>query len=184
MTCIVGIEDRAAGAVLLGADSYTSDYTVSMSRSGADPKVFRIGSYIVGFTTSWRMGQILRYHVTLPEPPKRGGLHRHMVTSVVPVIRDAFKAHGWMSANPNEPNRDAGGAFLIGARRMLFEVASDFQVGHVADGYNALGSGYHVALGAFHASAGRLPRERARLALEAAVAHGTHVRPPFRFIET
>lgn len=184
VTCIVGIEDRVSGTVLLGADSYSSDYTVSQSRSGADTKVFRIGPYVVGFSTSWRMGQILRYHVTLPDPPKRGALHRHMVTAVVPVIREAFKAHGWLTANSSEPNRDVGGAFLVGVRGMLFEIASDFQVGHVADGYNAIGCAYHVALGALYANAGAAPRARARLALEAAVAHGTHVKPPFRFLET
>ena len=56
MTCIAGLVHD--GAVYLAGDSAGCsgwDLTVR-----ADPKVFVSGSYVMGFTTSFRMGQLLR----------------------------------------------------------------------------------------------------------------------------
>lgn len=57
MTCIVGLVD--GDRVILGGDSAgIAGWHLQLR---ADEKVFRNGPYAIGFTTSFRMGQILRY---------------------------------------------------------------------------------------------------------------------------
>ena len=94
MTAIVILTDGKR--VVLGGDSAaTGGYEV---RLRADEKVFRSGSYGIGFTSSYRMGQILRYKTELPEPPRGVGpdeLHRFLVTEFVGTVRQAFAEHGF-----------------------------------------------------------------------------------------
>lgn len=60
MTCIVGITDGRT--VTVGGDSAGSDgWHVAVL---SDSKVFQVGPYLMGFTTSYRMGQLLRYSLT------------------------------------------------------------------------------------------------------------------------
>lgn len=173
MTCVVGIE--VDGGVLLGADSIASNGVDACIR--CDRKLIRLGPYAFGFTTSWRMGDILRYHVVLPSPP-RSGLHRHLVTKVIPAVREAFKVHGWAAKEPEAP----GGEFLVGVHGSLFTVHADFQVARSAHGYAAVGYGASPALGALCATSEYEPRVRARAALEAAERHTVYVRRPWRFL--
>ena len=65
MTCIVVVSDSRT--VLLGGDSAAASDRGVFIR--ATRKVFRAGAYAIGFTRSWRMGQILRHETELPEPP-------------------------------------------------------------------------------------------------------------------
>lgn len=63
MTCIVGLVDQ--GNVWIGGDSAGVGGYDLMLR--ADQKVFRNGDFLMGFTSSFRMGQLLRYKLS---PPK------------------------------------------------------------------------------------------------------------------
>jgi hypothetical protein len=57
MTAIVGLTDN--GTVHIGGDSAgVSDWSLTIR---ADSKVFTNGPYVMGFTTSLRMGQLPRY---------------------------------------------------------------------------------------------------------------------------
>jgi len=174
VTCIVGIETESG--VILGADSCAADGWGSHVR--AEPKLFRVGAHVLGFTTSFRMGDLLRYHLKLPDPPKRGH-HRHLVTQVIPLIRACLKEGGFATT---KDGADVGGDFLIGVHGSLFRVESDYQVGRSAFGYNATGSGGYVALGALAATEGRKPKDRLRLALEASSRHVLGVRGPWHFL--
>ena len=63
MTCIVGLVDD--GKVYMGGDAASVDgYIV---RTSALSKVFRNGPFLIGYSTSWRMGQILQYHLCLDD---------------------------------------------------------------------------------------------------------------------
>ena len=156
-----------------------------------DPKVFVNGDYLIGYTTSFRMGQILRYQAELPKPV--GVHHEFMVHTFIPAIRDAFQREGFMKAmNRGEDNRgaswsengqDAGGRFVVASGGQLFLVDNDFQVGIPKRSYLAIGSGAEVAYGALYASRGLGLRERAELALSAAAEHTKCVRPPFTMVE-
>ena len=72
MTAIVGLVQD--GSVYIGADS-AGVYGMSLTVR-ADTKVFRKKKYLFGFTTSFRMGQLIRYAMKLPKP--RGDLDAFM----------------------------------------------------------------------------------------------------------
>src|SRR5690242_15173484 len=85
MTCIVGLV-AADGRVHLGGDSAgIAGYDLTVRK---DPKVFRVGEFAVGFTSSFRMGQLLRFAFT--PPPIEGDLDAYMVTTFVNALRDCF----------------------------------------------------------------------------------------------
>lgn len=178
MTCIVGVETKRG--ILLGADSLGGESTYWTATTSAEPKVFRIGPYVLGFTTSFRMGDLLRYHAALPEPPAGArALHRHMVVKVVPVLRATLKDHGFATTRDGG---EVGGDFLIGVRGALFHVQSNYAVQRATFGYDAAGCGAQSALGALSCAKG-VPRARLRAALEAAERHNMGVRGPWHFVE-
>ncbi len=176
MTCIVGVETPRG--VLLGADSISADGWVCFVSD--QPKLFRIGAYVLGFTSSWRMGDLLRHHLRLPPPPV-ARVHRHMVVTVIPAIRACLKEGGFATT---KEGAEIGGFFLIGASGHLFQVASDYQVNRSSHGYDVVGVANAIALGALAATdrAGLTPRKRLRTALEAAGKHCMGVRGPWRFL--
>lgn len=180
MTCIVGIETDCG--VLIGGDSAgVSGWSLT---TRADEKVFTRSGYAFGFTTSFRMGQLLRYTGTLPTASgvSDSKLDSFLVAKFIPAVRDLLRDGGWLEV---DKSRESGGAFLLGVRGRLYEVESDFQVGRSVDGYAAVGCGYDLALGALHATRGLdlSPELRARWALEAAAHHSAGVTAPFAFVE-
>ena len=64
-------------------------------------------------------------------------------------------------------------------RARLYRIESDYSFGRSSLGYDAIGSGAAVALGALHASRGHAPRQRIDIALAAAAEHTASVRAPF-----
>jgi hypothetical protein len=183
MTCIVGIE--TPDGVVMGGDSagvYEKTYALNIR---ADTKVFKRRSddveWIFGFTSSFRMGQLLHYSVKLPKPPSTAAaLNRFMVTTFIDAIRKNFKEGGFME---KEKEAESGGTFLVGVRGRLFEIEDDFQVGYVHDDFMAVGCGARTAEGSLYATRGMDPIRRARLALEAAEHFSAGVRHPFKILK-
>ncbi|MEU4422862.1 hypothetical protein AB0F81_19715 [Actinoplanes sp. NPDC024001] len=172
MTAIVGLARR--GSVFIGGDSAgVSGMNLSVR---ADSKVFHNGGYLFGFTTSFRMGQLIRYSLTPPAP--EGDLDRFMATAFVDALRDCLKSGGWAR---KEDEQELGGTFLVGVRGRLFAVHDDYQVASAADGYAAVGCGDQAALGALYATGrtGLKPAARIRVALGAAERFSAGVRGPF-----
>src|SRR2546430_1004120 len=78
----------------------------------ADHKVFRNGPYVMGFTSSFRMGQLLRWGFDPPAPPDcRGDLESFMATTFVDAVRGRLKAGGWAK---KDSEQEQGGTFLVG----------------------------------------------------------------------
>lgn len=179
MTAIVGLA-AAGGRVLIGADSAASDGQSVILRD--DPKVFCAGSFVIGFTTSFRMGQILQHAMQPPEPKPGDSLYRFMVVEFVNVVRAALKEGGFAHV---ENGVERGGAFLVGVRGRLFQVQDDFQVCEASARFDACGSGEQIALGSLATSAELSvdPHERVKLALHAAAQFSAFVRPPFHIME-
>ncbi|MBM2621819.1 hypothetical protein JIG36_40575 [Actinoplanes sp. LDG1-06] len=172
MTAIVGLVE--AGAVYIGGDSAgVSGMSLTVR---ADAKVFRKGPYLFGFTTSFRMGQLIRYSLMLPKPA--GDLDAFMSTTFIDALRDCLKAGGWAA---KENDREEGGTFLVGVKGQLYAIYDDYQVAKAADGFAAVGCGEPIALGALHATAhiGLEPKRRVLSALEAAERFSAGVRGPF-----
>jgi hypothetical protein len=161
----------------MGGDSAGSDGETIRTR--ADEKVFRRGPFVMGFTSSFRMGQLLRYSLHPPEHPAGMSGHEYMATILVDAVRECLKAGGFAT---KENETETGGTFLIGYRGRVYEVSSDYQVAITADGFTAVGCGAQTALGALHATGDRPPEERLQVALEAAERFCPEVRGPFVFL--
>ncbi|MEU4242760.1 hypothetical protein [Actinoplanes sp. NPDC026619] len=172
MTAIVGLAH--AGNVHIGGDSAgVGGFSLTVR---ADTKVFRKDRYLFGFTTSFRMGQLIRYSLDLPKP--KGDLDAFMSTRFIDALRSCLKEGGWAR---KESDREEGGTFLVGVRGNLYTVYDDYQVAKAADGFAAVGCADQIALGALYATAGtgRKPRARLRVALAAAERFSAGVRGPF-----
>ena len=175
MTCIVGL--RQGGKVYVGGDSAgISGWDVTVR---VDPKIFISGDYAIGFTTSFRLGQLLQFRLKLPEPPRsRKRLYPFMVNEFVEATRECLKTGG-VATNENEAEH--GGTFLVGVRGRIFIVESDYQVIEPAAPFAAVGSGAPYALGSLATSKGS-PVARVRQALSVAERFCAGVRPPFRVL--
>jgi len=173
MTCIVGI---ATGSdVVMGGDSAALDGWTH--NPCAHPKVFELGPYVIGFTTSFRMGQLLRYSLDVPAPPTDGAaLHRFLCTTFVDALRDCFKAGGW---SEKDKEKESGGQFLVGVRGRLFMVDPGYAVLEPARGFAAVGVGDSFAMGSLATALVRTAEERVREALSVAAECSAGVRAPF-----
>ncbi len=99
MTCIAGLVRD--GRVYIGGDSAAVAGSTLFVRG--DPKVFLNGEFIMGFSHSFRMGQILRYGFT---PPKVDGadLDFYMVTRFVNELRRTLNSHGQAKTENGQEN--------------------------------------------------------------------------------
>ncbi|MFG2968147.1 MULTISPECIES: hypothetical protein [unclassified Streptomyces] len=177
MTVIVGLVHRKR--VHLAGDSAGSSGSQLTIRR--DPKVFTNGPYALGFTTSFRMGQLLQHAFEAPHP--EGDLARFMATTFINAVRTCLKEGGWAR---KDSEQEQAGTFLVGVHGRLFEIYDDYQVGEPVGGYTAVGSGDDLALGALHATAhlGLKPRERLTAALRAADHHCAYVSAPYAYVKT
>jgi len=176
MTCIVGIAH--AGKVILGADS--AGVGGLDKRIRRDRKVFKNGELIFGFTSSFRMGQLLQFALSPPPIIEGQEPYAYVVKSLVPAIRDTLKGGGWAST---VNGREEGGVFLVGFRGCLFAIHSDFQVGESTEAFEAVGCGDAYAMGAMHALPDADPMVRLQAGLDAAATFSAGVSGPFHFVE-
>ncbi|WP_086846977.1 hypothetical protein [Amycolatopsis kentuckyensis] len=173
MTCIVGIK-AGDGDIIIGGDSAGVGGLGIETRS--DTKVFENGAYLFGYTSSFRMGQLLRF-AEMPDVPE-GDLYRFMVIDFVDRIRQVFKDGGYAR---KDNDVEKAGTFLVGVNGRLFKIMDDYQVGEPANDYTAVGCGDDIALGSLHSTANSdlAPEERVFAALEAAEEFSAGVRRPF-----
>lgn len=172
MTCVVGLVDK--GTVYIGVDSAAvQGWTRRQSRVA---KVFRRGPFLIGYTTSFRMGQLLQHHLDVSAQEPGQDDVAYLVTHFIEKARALFKDKGFTKV---EANTEKGGQFLVGYRGRLYTVESDFQVGEHEEGYDAIGSGADFALGAMAALDRQKPRARIGRALEIAAHFNMGVCGPF-----
>lgn len=177
MTIISGLVDR--GRVYLGGDSagVGDGYGLSVR---ADQKVFRNGDFVMGFTTSFRMGQLLQHVFKPPRRHPDDEVYAFMVRDFVDAVRACFKTGGYARASDGA---EYGGTFLVGYAGRLFRIDDDYHVGEAADGFDACGCATDVALGSLWTSRGA-PRKRLITAMEAAERYSAGVRGPFAVVAT
>lgn len=170
MTCIVAVEKD--GVVYMGGDSAGVAGGIAISRS--DEKVFLVQNILYGFTSSFRLGQLLRYALVAPQQNGKDDM-AYLVTDFMGALRGCLKEHG----------HNEGGTFLLGYKGHLYAVDSDYQVGRHHYPYAACGSGYEVALGSLYTTRDWPDSEkRVRVALEAAATFCTGVQGPFTILRS
>ena len=184
MTCIVGLVhgDR----VIVGGDSAGVTQGWGL-QARTDSKVGVVGEFAMGFTDSFRMGQVLLYRFKPPPIHAGADLMAYMVGPFIDEVRRTFRAAGYAE---RLNDRETGGTFLVGIRGRLFRISSDYQVGESIDRYDAVGCGADIALGSMYSS-GLLvdftlhgPKQRILEALAAAEHFSGGVRAPFNVVET
>jgi ATP-dependent protease HslVU (ClpYQ) peptidase subunit len=177
MTVIIGYVE--GGEVFLGGDSAGVAGLSLVTRT--DSKVFKNRDMIFGFTSSFRMGQILRYRF---EPPELldWDVEKYMCTDFIDSIRDCFKEYGFART---EESSDIGGTFMVGFRGRLFKIQCDYQVGWTDKGYDACGCGEDLARGAMAIlkETNLAPEEKIKKALEATEQWSAGVRSPFNILK-
>ena len=172
MSCVIGLIQRHR--VYMGADS--GAVGSRFIRTTNLPKIFHNGPFLIGYVGSFRMGQVLQHHLKVPPQPDGESDLGYMVTRFVEAVRGALKEKGVMAV---DHQKESGGQFLVGYRGRLYSVNSDFHVGDMADGFDAIGSGAVIALGAMMALGGHPPRDRITRALEIAEYYTPDVCRPF-----
>lgn len=169
-TCIVAV--REDDQIVMGGDS-AGAYSDLSVRTRQDEKVFINNGFIIGFTTSFRMGQLLRYSFKPPKHPNGMPDMEYLVSKFIEEVRKCFTDAGY-----------ANGTFIVGYRGEIYTVEGDFQVGHGLDNYAAVGCGAYYALGALYASENKKMTADARvtLALSAAEKFSGGVGKPFNIL--
>ncbi len=183
MTCIVGIVEN--GITYIGGDSLGSNGWSKTSRE--DKKVFKLAdtdSAILGYTSSYRMGQLLMYAEGLIDNRDEPNIdHKYLVTKFIPNVIKLFEDGGYAK---NESGEKRGGSFLLGYKDKLYTIEGDYQIGISADSYDAVGCGEEFALGSLKTTEnlGYSPLTRIRMALQAASKFSVGVAPPYYIINT
>lgn len=181
MTCIVGFIEKEK--VIIGGDSAgVGGLSIHIRR---DTKVFKTGPFIMGFTSSFRMGQLLMSSKFKPPHQKRGQSdYDYMITSFIDAVKECFKNGGY--SQTYKDGDDKGGTFLVGYKGELYIIDDDYQVGMTHDRYIAVGCGEELAEGAMFALEHNVEMgaiERLEIALSAAAHFSGGVAPPFNYVE-
>lgn len=129
----------------MGSDGFIKIYR-------EDKKIFKPtknSNFLLGFTSSYRMGQILMYSDIFPTEKEVEYKdividHKWMVTEFIPSVKKIFKDN-------NYGKDDKGGNFLVAYKDKLFEIEPDFQVGESKIEYASVGCGEYHAYGSLFA---------------------------------
>lgn len=183
-TCIAAITEGRS-VWLMGDSAGVSGLSVVVR---TDKKVFVktdvTGStqFGFGFTSSFRMGQLIQFDFNIPALPVMMDLYEYMVSLFIPELRACLKDGGFSVI---DNNAESGGTFLVGVKGRIFDIEDDFQVGENFADFSACGCGRDLALGALYATQhlGMDPSKRLTLALEAAQEFNGGVRAPFNLIQ-
>lgn len=178
MTCIVALKHK--GRVFMGADS-ASVGGLSLWHN-KNPKIYVVGPFMFGFTSSWRMGQILGYSFIPPKQEKGESVEKFMHTKFINEVRCCLRTGGFAKV---ETNQESGGTFLVSYKGRIFTVCDDFQIQETIHNFTACGCGDHLAMGSLHTTAKTAwgPESRLKAALEAAETFSAGVSRPFKIRE-
>jgi ATP-dependent protease HslVU (ClpYQ) peptidase subunit len=178
MTCVIAIKED--GKVYMGADSAGTGGDFSQ-RTRNDSKLCKVGPFMFGFTTSFRMGQLLAHSFIAPDRDPRVSVEKFMSTLFIDSIRSCLKAGGFAT---KDNDAEVGGQFLVAYEGRVFQIYNDYQVAESVLDYEAIGCGSDIAMGSLHTSGQHTtmwPKGRIVVALEAAEEFSAGVRGPFVF---
>lgn len=176
MTCIVGLIHN--GKVHMACDSAASDTDIGSVHKRKDVKLFMVDEYLIGFSNSFRMGQILQHDFIPPRPSKRN-LEKTMCIDFVDKVYECLNRNNFGI----DKDSDNVSELIVGIHGRLFVMDSDFNMGEYLDKYFAIGSGYQFALGSLYSTKSvKNPKTRLTKALEAAAEYSIGVEPPFLYL--
>lgn len=178
MTCISAIVKD--GVVHMGGDSGGIDTDGGAIAVFNDKKVFVKKGYLIGYSGSYTYGKMLQHVFDLPDIPNGisspESIEKFMNGIVMPSLRKQSKT---MDLSAEELEFDC----LFGVKGHLFLVSNDFAALEPSQGFLAVGSAEHLALGSlFTTQTWKDPIKRINTALATAAEYSTAVLPPFTII--
>jgi 20S proteasome alpha/beta subunit len=159
MTCIVALTHK--GKIYIGGERGNSDEHIIVP--ALNPKVFEIGSYVLGYSGNTGIGQSVAYGFDFPPPPKNNSITKHMISSLVPALRSYLK-----DIIPEKEEEHAG--LIVGLKGHIYEIdTTDFQCVEYEE--IAIGSGSPYAYGSLYSNKDYEPMDRIRQGIEAAILY-------------
>jgi len=166
MTCIVAYKDLY-GKIYMGGDDIAAypDSESYAKRSYAHSKIFtktlkndvsikhpdsNPRPLLIGYTTSFRMGQILEYHFDVPKlnPETISNNMEYMVKSFVPALYELFDDNLYI--RKSDASEISGGEFIVAFENNIFTISYDFSVMEFKGPFACVGCGQSYALGALY----------------------------------
>lgn len=177
MTCIAAVTDGET--VWMGGDSAGIDDNLALGL-GKETKVWENGGILFGASGSFRVSQVLRWHLEVPPADPKMDPLKYITGPLVDAIRIALENAGALTVWEEDHTESMGGDVLIAYKGRVFELMCDFGVGELIHDYGATGCGGALACGSLATTEefDLTPKERIVLALEAAERHNAGVRGP------
>lgn len=141
MTCIAALVDEK-GVGHIACDSFSS-----YGHLYKNSKIFKKGNMLIGYTSSYRMGQLLEHSLNIPERKDDQSIENYMYVDFVNAVRELLKNNGQMLV---DRNIETIGFFLIVTEGLIFKMQDDLALLEAADGFDACGSGEAYARAALH----------------------------------
>jgi len=176
MTIIVAISNGKT--VMMGADAAAVGESDMLVRT--DPKIYRVGDFLIGFSHSFRVGQLVGNKFIPPPPNHKHTDYKYMCTRFVDELAALFRAN---DVAHGEDGEGFDGELLVGYNGKIYYIGSDLHVGTSLFDFNAIGSGSQTALGSLYSTRGTKTANRIYRALKAAEEFNPGIRGPF-LIET
>lgn len=179
MSCASGIQVK--NKVFIGVDSCAADDDSNTIRK--DEKIFKKGKFLIAFVGSFRMFQVIRYYLKIPQQRTKDDFG-FLCTTFVNSLRNCLKKNGTLIIEEETKVEGMEGSLLIGYKGRLYVIDEDFHVGVTKSGYDSIGSGSPYALGSLLSTENLIkdPEERIQLSLKSAATFSNSVDEPFKIM--
>lgn len=166
MTVIIGFIEKSR--VCIAGDRMASNNYLKGDVS--HPKVFKNGDFIIGYTGSFRFGEILQYDFKPPHRSKDISSDReYMVSSFIPALRKSLE-DGKYSKNDADGK---SGVAIIGYNGELYTLQEDWSIIQYSSNIHTIGAGAEYAAGAMSVLIGleMMPEDKIKRAIEITAQH-------------
>jgi ATP-dependent protease HslVU (ClpYQ) peptidase subunit len=137
MTCIIAYKDEKNDIYLAGDKMGSNSFT---GQTVKEPKVFWKGDFRIGYTTSFRMGQILKHVWTPPQRKVDQNTDSYLYVDVVNSLKRCFIDNGFGNKDKNNY-----GTFIMCYEDRMIEVQDELSLLESDRNVVSVGSGtYHA----------------------------------------
>lgn len=134
MTCILAVK-RNGKIVIAGDRAASAGLDVSVRKH---PKIFKVDEFHIGYSGSFRMGQLLQFKLKAKHQTAKQSDFEYMVTTFIDTVKAMFEENSF-------GEKDEGGFFLVVYRGEIYKIESDFHVGCCDRDYESVGTGGRFA---------------------------------------
>jgi ATP-dependent protease HslVU (ClpYQ) peptidase subunit len=182
MTCIVGYVYK--NEVWMGGDSVAGNTSQYENMLIKNSKVFIKNNMLFGYTSSFRLGDLLEHKLEIPKHEKSFSVEKYMKTIFIDSVIKCMTDNKYAQIESNVAN---GGIFMVGYKNRLFLIQGDFSIIEYLEPICSCGCGSQMA----KASMKTLlkynnkiePKKLLTLALEITSEFNAFVKKPFKILK-